>query len=559
MYFSLLLNHFNMRKIFMTMMLAGAVLCASAQSDCDDSCASPQECSYQVVPLPSSILPTKAEPVKLCMKTVISVADASEDMQRNARFLAEYIREATGMDIPIGVRQKGQKAIVLRLNAKIQQPEGYRITIGNREVLIEGRTAQGVFYGIQTLRKSLPMTKGAVVLPAAIIEDSPRFAYRGMHLDVSRHYFSLDFVKQYIDMMVLHNMNVFHWHLTDDQGWRMEIKKYPKLTTEGSVRANTVLGRNSTVTDGTPHGGFYTQAECREIVEYARQRYITVIPEIDMPGHMLGALTAYPELGCTGGPYHVEGRWGVFDDILCAGKEKTFQFVEDVLTEVMDVFPAEYIHIGGDEAPRTRWKACPLCQQRIADEGLVEKDGQSPEARLQGYFTKRVERFINDHGRKLIGWDELLESDVNPSATIMSWRGTKGGLEASKKGHDVIMTPVGYCYFDYYQTDNTTWGEPLSIGGNLPVEKTYSFNPAPPTLSPEAQSHIIGVQGNLWTEYIAYPTQAEYHVLPRMGALAEVQWMEPAQKDFSSFLERSQSLLRWYKHYGWTYAPHIYR
>ena len=548
-----------MRKVFMTMMLAAAFVCASAQSDCDDACASPQECSYQVVPLPSSILPTKAEPVKLCMKTVISVADASEDMQRNARFLAEYIRDATGMDIPIGVRQKGQKAIVLRLNAKIQQPEGYRITIGNREVLIEGRTPQGVFYGIQTLRKSLPMTKGAVVLPAAIIEDSPRFAYRGMHLDVSRHYFSLDFVKQYIDMMVLHNMNVFHWHLTDDQGWRMEIKKYPKLTTEGSVRANTVLGRNSTVTDGTPHGGFYTQAECREIVEYARQRYITVIPEIDMPGHMLGALTAYPELGCTGGPYHVEGRWGVFDDILCAGKEKTFLFVEDVLTEVMDVFPAEYIHIGGDEAPRTRWKACPLCQQRIADEGLVEKDGQSPEARLQGYFTKRVERFINDHGRKLIGWDELLESDVNPSATIMSWRGTKGGIEASKKGHDVIMSPVGYCYFDYYQTDNTTWGEPLSIGGNLPVEKTYSFNPAPPTLSAEAQSHIIGVQGNLWTEYIPYTTQAEYQVLPRMGALSEVQWMQPNQKDFSSFVERSQSLLRWYNHYGWTYAPHIYR
>lgn len=548
-----------MRKVFMTMMLAAAFVCASAQSDCDDACASPQECSYQVVPLPSSIQPTKAEPVKLCNNTVITVADANEDMQRNAQFLAQYIKEATDMELAIGVRQKGQKAVILRLNAKMQQPEGYRITVGNREVLIEGRTAQGVFYGIQTLRKSLPMTKGAVVLPAAIIEDSPRFAYRGMHLDVSRHYFSLDFVKQYIDMMVLHNMNVFHWHLTDDQGWRMEIKKYPKLTTEGSVRANTVLGRNSTVTDGTPHGGFYTQAECREIVEYARQRYITVIPEIDMPGHMLGALTAYPELGCTGGPYHVEGRWGVFDDILCAGKEKTFQFVEDVLTEVMDVFPAEYIHIGGDEAPRTRWKACPLCQQRIADEGLVEKDGQSPEARLQGYFTKRVERFINDHGRKLIGWDELLESDVNPSATIMSWRGTKGGIEASKKGHDVIMSPVGYCYFDYYQTDNPNWGEPLSIGGNLPVEKTYSFNPAPPTLSAEAQSHIIGVQGNLWTEYIPYTTQAEYQVLPRMGALSEVQWMQPNQKDFSSFVERSQSLLRWYNHYGWTYAPHIYR
>ena len=278
-----------------------------------------------------------------------------------------------------------------------------------------------------------------------------------------------------------------------------------------------------------------------------------------MPGHMLGALSAYPELGCTGGPYHVLERWGVYDDILCAGKEEVFTFVEDVLKEVMDIFPAEYIHIGGDESPRTRWKACELCQKRIADEGLTAKNGQSAEARLQGYFTKRIEKYINNHGRKLIGWDELLESDVEESATIMSWRGTKGGIEASKKGHDVIMTPVGYCYFDYYQTENHNWGEPMSFDGTVTIEKTYSFNPAPPTLSAEAQKHIIGVQANLWSEYIPYTTQAEYQVLPRMGALSEVQWMEPQQKDFASFVERSQSLLRWYKHYGWRYATHIYR
>ena len=518
---------------------------------------------YKIIPLPAQITDGKGEFV-LTSETNFYVK--GDNVTSVAQFFSDKLAKSTGFNIAIGTK-KNRNSIQLIINKKIKGEEAYTLAVTSQGVTAQASTPRGLFYAMQTFMQLLPpqvenpdkVTGIKWEAPAVTIQDKPRFSYRGAHIDVCRHYFPIDMMKHHIDVLSLFKINNIHWHLTEDQGWRMEIKKYPKLTTEGSVRANTVLGRNSTVTDGTPHGGFYTQAECREIVEYARQRYITVIPEIDMPGHMLGALTAYPELGCTGGPYHVEGRWGVFDDILCAGKEKTFQFVEDVLTEVMDVFPAEYIHIGGDEAPRTRWKACPLCQQRIADEGLVEKDGQSPEARLQGYFTKRVEKFINDHGRKLIGWDELLESDVNPSATIMSWRGTKGGLEASKKGHDVIMTPVGYCYFDYYQTDNTTWGEPLSIGGNLPVEKTYSFNPAPPTLSPEAQSHIIGVQGNLWTEYIAYHTQAEYHVLPRMGALAEVQWMEPARKDFSSFLERSQSLLRWYKHYGWTYAPHIYR
>lgn len=547
-----------MKKFFLLLMMSGAFVCAPAQ-EAQESCGEPAMCNYQVVPLPQSVQLLNDQPVKICRKATISVADGNADMQRNARFLAGYLKEATGLDVPIGPKQKGQSAIILKLNPKIANAEGYRITVAKGDVTVEGQTPRGVFYGIQTLRKSLPLTQGPAVFPAVAINDQPRFGYRGMLLDVSRHIFPLSFVKQYIDMMALHNMNTFHWHLTDDQGWRIEIKKYPKLTTEGSKRAYTVLGRNSRVDDGKPYGGYFTQEECREIVEYARERYITVIPEIDMPGHMLGALTAYPELGCTGGPYHVAGRWGVYDDILCAGKEEVFSFVEDVLTEVMDIFPAEYIHIGGDESPRTRWKTCERCQKRIAEEGLTAKNGQSPEARLQGYFTKRIENFINNHGRKLIGWDELLESDVNESATIMSWRGTRGGIEASRKGHDVIMSPVGYCYFDYYQTENHTWGEPLSFDITLPIEKTYSFNPAPPTLDAEAQKHIIGVQANLWTEYIPYATQAEYQVLPRMGALAEVQWMEPSQKDFSSFVERSQSLLGWYKHYGWHYATHIYR
>ena len=558
-------------KLFIMMITLGACLSASA-GEKDERCASDATCCYQIVPLPRSVTLTAGEPVKIGRESTISVADASADMQRNARFLASYLKEATGIDVPVAQKVKGRSAIVLRLNPKVTHPEGYRITVAKGDVIIEGQTPQGVFYGIQTLRKSVPCAAckannsgttancvSSMVFPAAVLDDQPRFSYRGMHLDVSRHFFPIDFVKRYLDMMALHNMNTFHWHLTDDQGWRIEIKKYPKLTSEGSMRASTTLGRNSRVDDGTPYGGFFTQEECREIVEYARQRYITVIPEIDMPGHMLGALTAYPELGCTEGPYHVEGRWGVFDDILCAGKEEVFGFVEDVLEEVMDVFPSEYIHIGGDEAPRTRWKECQLCQKRIADEGLQAKNGQTPEARLQGYFTKRIERFVNDHGRKLIGWDELLESDVNASATIMSWRGTKGGIEASKKGHDVIMSPVGYCYFDYYQTENHNWGEPMSFDITLPIEKTYSFNPAPPTLDADARNHIIGVQANLWSEYVPYTTQAEYQVLPRMGALAEVQWMEPSQKDFTSFVERSQSLVRWYEHYGWQYAKHIYR
>jgi hexosaminidase len=421
-----------------------------------------------------------------------------------------------------------------------------------------------VFYGIQTLRKSLVLPdKGqetvAVVLPAAEITDAPRFSYRGMHLDVARHFFSLDFVKQYIDMMVLHNMNTFHWHLTDDQGWRMEIKRYPKLAEIGGWRNYTTLGRNSDIDDGTRYGGYYTQQEMKEIVQYAKERFITVIPEIDMPGHMLGALTAYPELGCTGGPYEVEGHWGVFDDILCAGKEETFRFIEGVLEEVMDIFPSEYIHIGGDEAPRTRWEKCPLCQERIRKEHLTAKGNQSPEARLQGYFTKRVEAFVQSKGRKLIGWDELLDSDVNPSATIMSWRGVDGGLVASEKGHDVIMSPTSHCYFNFYLVKDYEWGEPYAFAEVIPIEKTYSFDPAPASLSEQAKKHILGAQGNLWSEYIHYNSEAEYQVLPRMGALSEVQWMQPSQKDFKAWVERERRLTLLYYRKGWAFAKHAFR
>ena len=528
---------------------------------------------YRVVPLPRHIEMGKGEGFVLNEDCRVVVLSEGRDIWRCARFLQEYVAEATGMEIPANeVRVKG-KSIVLRLNPKMTEKEGYRISVTKKEVLIEGLTAQGVFYGIQTLRKAMngavgeasSMTGNAgqraqtVVLPAVTIEDAPRFAYRGMHLDVARHFFSVDFVKEYIDMMALHNMNTFHWHLTDDQGWRIEIKRYPRLAEVGSRRNYTTLGRNAAVDDGTPYGGYYTQRQIREVVRYASDRFITVIPEIDMPGHMLAALTAYPELGCTGGPYEVEGHWGVFDDILCAGREETFSFVEGVLEEVMELFPSEYIHIGGDEAPRIRWQQCPRCQRRIADEGLTEKNGQKAEARLQGYFTKRVERFINDHQRKLIGWDELMESDVNESATIMSWRGVEGGIAASERGHDVIMSPTSHCYFNFYLVEEHDCGEPFAFDAVIPVEKTYGFDPAPATLSQQAQNHVLGVQGNLWSEYIHYDTQAEYQVLPRMGALAEVQWMDASKKDFQEWVERERRLTLLYKKKGWRFAPHVFR
>ena len=392
-------------------------------------------------------------------------------------------------------------------------------------------------------------------LPAVVINDQPRFAYRGMHLDVSRHFFGIDVVKEYLDIMALHNMNTFHWHITDDQGWRIEIKKYPKLAQLGSQRKHTVIGRNMGVYDDTPYGGYFTQDEAREVVQYAKDRYITVIPEVDMPGHMLGALKAYPELGCTGGPYETEGRWGVFEDILCAGNEQTYQFINDVLDELMDIFPSQIFHIGGDEAPRERWEKCPKCQQRIRELGLKGDGKYAAEAKLQGYFTNRVENYLISKGRRIIGWDEILEGDVNASAMIMSWRGVKGGLEAAEKGHDVVMAPTSHGYFDYYQTNPEDWNNPTLFKAYLPMERVYSLDPSPDSLSVVAKKHIIGAQANIWTEYIAYKNLLEYQMLPRAAAMSEVQWVMPKQKNYGEFLERERQMLNIYQLYNYTYCP----
>ena len=506
---------------------------------------------YKVVPMPREITTTAKKDFMLTAATPIVYPEGNADLKRNAEFLAQYIREVTGIQVST-TTSKSKNAITLSLNKKMKEDEGYVITVTNKGITVTGKTPNGIFYGIQTLRKSLPTEKtdSQITFPGVVIKDAPRFGYRGGMLDCGRHFFPLDFVKKYIDLLALHNMNVFHWHLSEDQGWRIEIKKYPKLTEVGSVRSETVIGHNSDVYDGVPHGGFYTQDQAREIVKYAADRYITVIPEIDMPGHMLAAMASYPELGCTGGPYKVQTSWGVFDDVLCLGNEKTYQFCQDVLGELIDIFPSKLINIGGDESPRVRWEKCPKCQK-------VMKDHNLPVKKLQGYFTNRIEKFVNSKGRSIIGWDEILDGDINQSATVMSWRGVAPGIKAAKRGHDVVMSPTTYAYFDYYQTDKKA-SEPLLIGGNLPIEKTYSFDPLPDTLSVDVRNHIIGVQANLWTEYIAYPNLAEYQLLPRLAAISEIQWSDK-KKDFPEFKERLTRFVRFYDLYDYVYAKHLWK
>ena len=536
-------------------LLAGALALACA------SCTAEKEANYQVIPLPQEVSLTQRNPFKLNENVLIAYPENNALLQRNAEFLSEYIQQATNYAPKIKAIAAGEQvknAIVLGLDPGIANKEGYVLTTTPEGISINGQTENGVFYGIQTLRKSIPAeAKGATVLiPAGEIKDEPRFSYRGMHLDVGRHFFPKEFIKKYIDLLALHNMNTFHWHLTEDQGWRIEIKKYPKLTEIGSQRSRTVIGRNTQEYDNTPYGGFYTQEEAKEIVKYAQERYITIIPEVDLPGHMLAALAAYPEMGCTGGPYEVCPRWGVFEDVLCIGNDKTMQFLEDVMSEIIEIFPSEYVHIGGDEAPRTRWEKCPKCQARIKAEGLKADKKHTAEDRLQSYCMTRIEKFLNSKGRRIIGWDEILEGDVAPNATVMSWRGASGGIEAAQMGHDVIMTPNTYCYFDYYQTADTK-DEPLGIGGYVPIEKVYSLDPTF-DLNEEQKKHIIGAQANLWTEYITTTEHVEYMVLPRMAALAEVQWTQSEKKDFKDFTKRLARLMKFYQRDGFNYAKHVF-
>ena len=523
------------------------------------STAAGQTANFNIIPRPQQVNVSNDAPFTLSAKTVISLGTNSQDMKRNANMLASYIEQATGIRPAVGKGKNGA-TIILTIDKTIANAEGYKLDADAKQIRISGASAAGVFYGIQTLRKSLPLVNGKaskVSIPAVHITDAPRFAYRGTHLDVSRHFVTADSVRQFIDMLALHNINRFHWHLTDDQGWRIEIKKYPLLTQIGSKRAQTVIGHNSGKYDGKPYSGFYTQKQIRDIVKYAADRYITIVPEIDLPGHMQAALAAYPDMGCTGGPYEVWQKWGVSDNVLCAGNDKTLTFIDNVLKEITQLFPSKYIHVGGDECPKTQWQKCPKCQARIKALNLEAKDGHSAEERLQSYIITHASNYLKSLGRNTIGWDEILEGGLAEGATIMSWRGESGGIAAAKQHHDVVMTPNSNLYFDYYQSLDKA-NEPLAIGGYLPLETVYSYEPMPKELTADEARHIIGVQANIWTEYMPTFKQMQYMALPRLAALSEVQWSQPALKDYNSFTNRLTEFTHLYDRLGYNYAKHLY-
>ncbi len=513
---------------------------------------------YRVIPMPQKIEVLRSQkPFLLNNNSIIRYTKGNNNLKKNADFLSSYINEIVGIKLPVKAGNSST-GINLIVDKNIDNKEGYKIDINSKSITIKGGSEAGVFYAIQTLRKAITPGKSKLVeMPAVSIEDSPRFEYRGAMLDVSRHFFPVDSVKKFIDMLVLHNINRFHWHLSDDQGWRIEIKSRPELITKGSTRKETVIGHNSGIYDGKPYGGFYTQQQAKEIVKYAADRQITVIPEIDMPGHMQAALAAYPELGCTGGPYDIWTMWGISDNVLCAGNDATLKFIEDVLGEIVQIFPSKYIHVGGDECPKEQWKICKKCQARIDELGIEADEKHTTEEKLQSYIINHAEKFLNSKGRDIIGWDEILEGGLAPNATVMSWRGEKGGIEAAKMGHDVIMSPNTYLYFDYYQTKDIE-NEPEAIGGYIPIETVYNYEPMPKALSTEQQKHIKGVQANLWTEYIPTYSQVEYMELPRLAALSEIQWSNPSNKDYNKFLSRLVRLIDHYKVKGYNYANHIF-
>lgn len=527
---------------------------------------------YQVIPKPAELT---MQVGKFVIDGSTSIS-AAEGLKEEATFLAESIQQLTQVSPSI----TDQKAsIALALNDQIENEEGYTLEVTPDQINISGKNAKGVFYGIQSLVQliSLPEEGSSitdVTVPAVSIKDQPRFTYRGMHLDVARHFFDVDFVKKYIDMIAMHKMNTFHWHLTEDQGWRIEIKKYPELTKVGAYRNGTITGHYPGETnDNERYGGFYTQDDIKEVLAYAQKRHIEVIPEIELPGHSQAAIASYPYLSCfpeeptevpngliseaskeqqkNGQPKVVQESWGVYNDVYCAGKEETFAFLEGVLDEVTALFPSKYIHIGGDECPKKNWERCPNCQKRIKEEGLED------EHELQSYFVTRMEKYLNSKGKQIIGWDEILEGGLAPNATVMSWRGVKGGIEAAKQDHNVIMTPNSHCYFDHYQSKDTD-NEPLSIGGFLPVEKVYSYEPVPEELSVDQQHYILGAQGNIWSEYIPTDEHMEYMALPRATALSEVVWSQKEDKDFEDFKSRLNHMRKMYDAKGYNYAKHVF-
>ncbi len=503
----------------------------------------------QIIPIPSSYQLNEGSFV-LSNSTGITYNEA---FKVSADFLKSFIENGSTIQL------KHNSDIVFIMDDGIENPEAYTLQISPTQIEIKAKTDQGAFYAVQSILQLLPTSfinrtsiDSTVNIPCASIEDAPQYPYRGMHLDVARHFFSVDFIKKYIDALSMLKMNVFHWHLTDDQGWRIEIKKHPKLQEFAAFRNETLIGHYTSypqLFDGKQYGGFYTQEQIKDVVAYAKQRHVTVIPEIEMPGHAQAAIAAYPYLGCTGEAIEVATKWGVFEDIFCT-KEETFTFLENVLDEVLELFPSEFIHIGGDEAPKTNWKTCAVCQKRIKDLGLKD------EHELQNYFITRIEKYLNSKGRNIIGWDEILEGGLAPNATVMSWRGIKGAVEAAKQHHNVIMTPNSHCYFDYYQSDQDD--EPLAIGGFLPLEKVYGFNPIPDELMVEESHYILGAQGNVWTEYMTDEKQVEYMVFPRMLAMSEVAWSKPELKNYENFITRLENFHLRLDALDINYANHLF-
>lgn len=473
-----------------------------------------------------------------------------------AEFLKSYIENGSSIKLK---DTETEHQISFVKDESIKNDEGYRLKIDKQQIRIFSSNQRGAFYAIQSLRQLLPASfengsysNNSVAVQSLEIEDSPQYKYRGMHLDVGRHMFSVDFIKKYIDLMSMLKMNTFHWHLTEDQGWRIEIKKYPKLQEIAAHRKETLIGHYSSQPhkfDGKEYGGFYTQEQIKEVVAYAQARQVTIIPEIEMPGHSQAAIAAYPELGCTGKQVEVATKWGIFEEVYCP-KEATFKFLEDVIDEVIGLFPGKYIHIGGDEAPKTRWKQCNHCQK------LIKKEGLKDEHELQSYFISRMEKYINSKGKQIIGWDEILEGGLAPNATVMSWRGTSGAVQAAKEHHDVILTPGSHCYFDHYQSDDPN--EPVAIGGFLPLEKVYSFNPIPKELTKEESKYVLGAQGNVWTEYMKTSEKVEYMAFPRMVALSEVVWSSPESRDYENFKNRLINYQNRLDILKVNYANHLY-
>lgn len=489
-------------------------------------------------PLPTTVIPQPRSQQLLDGNFVLSSQTQlvyPPAFENAVQFLKHWVEEGS----VIRFRENDSDSQIVFVQDSQLATEGYKLEIDKNQIRITAATDTGAFYAVQSLRQLMPESiesgdfkEDRINIRQMHIQDEPKFAYRGMHLDVGRHFFSVDFIKQYLDYMAMLKMNYFHWHLTEDQGWRLEIKKYPLLQTVAAYRDQTLVGHYNEVPqrfDGQRYGGYYTQEEAREIVAYAAARHITVVPEIEMPGHSQAAITAYPELGCTGESPGVAQLWGVFEQIYCP-KEETFAFLEDVLDEVMEIFPSRLIHIGGDEAPKKNWKACPACQARMVQEGLQNED------ELQSYFIKRMESYLNSHGRQIIGWDEIIEGGLAPNATVMSWRGTAGAITAAKQGNPVIMTPNSHCYFDYYQSQNEN--EPLAIGGYIPLEKVYQFDPIPTELNMAERALILGAQANLWTEYISQEDQVEYMIFPRITALSEVLWTYPAERNYTDYIAR---------------------